>query len=702
MHLYQVALFLFASVGWAAEDSATLSPIRVRDHEGLIKKYDTIKTEVISSETIEHKHAQTVAEAAANQVGVDAQNSCANCGSKRVTINGLRGEHTTVLIDGMPMHSAISSFYGLDAIPVVGIDSIEISRGAGASLVAPEAIGGVLNVITVRPKQSGFLFNGNLGNAGTQFASLLGAVVGSEGKNRFLAAGQFSHQGYWDVDGNRVAEAPEMGNRSFFVKASSEITESDTLEARYGYLTLGILGGTVDGTRPTTPITQVAEYTDFQDGNTQKLYTGTQDKVTDTVDLRRHELMGRWNHFFGKEVQLQVSSSIAQQTQNSLYMHGYDYSNKDVLWFNDARLIFPLGDHHFFTLGADLKNQDMNSQSAVLYGGGSPLTKDDFRYRSRSFYIQDAWLLTDNSELSMALRHDSMAVNWLAQTAKENEIDQGIWAPRVNLKVVHDPNFTSRLMYGRGYRPPLSFFESQHGLSEEGFEVQIQDIELSHGLGYSLNYSKPGLSITGSSHLTWIKNMAYADVSGTGAAILRNSSSEYRIWAADLVVSWDVMPQWNLQLAVEHTGMPDDYKPLLPAAAIENRVRLVSDYHFGDFEFVNTFTWIASRDLSKYGYDRHYLTVENTGLPEVIQPKNLYAPPYLTWDVSLGYKWKERYTFIASIQNVLDYTQAGYGDSPLNWSTHNPANKDHYHLDNNHTWGPLRGRVFSVGLKAEI
>ena len=698
MYFTQALIFWMAFAG-AAEDSATLNAIRVRGSEGGLKKHDIIKTEVISAETIEHKRAHTVAEAAAGQVGVDAQNSCANCGSKRVSINGLRGEHTTVLIDGMPMHSAISSFYGLDAIPVVGIESIEVSRGAGASLVAPEAIGGVLNVITVRPKQTGFVFNGSAGTSSTHLVSLLGTSVSGEGKYRLLAAGQLSYQGHWDVDANAVAEAPEMGNRSFFVKGSAELTDKDTVEARYGYLSLGILGGTTNGTRPASPITTLAEYTDFDQGDVSRAFTGAQNMVADVVDLKRHELMARWNHFFSPEVQLQVSSSIAQQTQSSLYMHGYDYSNKDVLWFNDARVVFPLGESHFFTLGGEVKNQDMNSRSQVLYDAGG-LEKDDFKYRSRALYAQYTWMPTDHFELSTALREDWMAVDWLTQTARENEIETPILAPRVNLKWAHNAEFTSRLMYGRGYRPPLSFFESQHGLSEEGFRVEIRNVELSHGAGYSLAYARPGFSITGSAHLTWIRNMAYADTSAGGEAVLRNSPAEYRVFAGDVAVSWDISPMWNVQLAYEHVGLPAAYKPLLPAAAVENRVRLVSDTHFGNWELVNTFTWVGGRDLRPYGYDHHYRNAvdDGFGLPVLQDHKRLDVPSYLTWDISLGYQWRQRYTFFASVQNVLNFTQTGAGDSPLNWSVHG----DHFHLDNNHTWGPIRGRVFSVGLKAEI
>ncbi len=711
---WSIAFLVWGAACIAAEPPSHLGTIRVQGNEsGLIKRHEIIKTEVITKDGIEHKRAQTLAEAVSNQVGVDAQNSCANCGSKRVTINGLRGEHTTILIDGVPMHSAISSFYGLDAVPVVGIEAIEVSRGAGASLIAPEAIGGVVNILTSRPKETGLNVQGSYGNGASGFASLLGSWVSGSGKHSFVFAGQLSHQGFWDIDANGVSEAPNLSNQSFFVKVLSELTESDKLEARYARQTVGILGGTTDGTRPTTYVTNPGGTPpSFTSSDTSQTYLDSQNLVTDVVGLARHEGMARWSHFFEGGTQFQFTSSAAEQKQTSLYMHGYDYRNRDWLIFEDARLLFSVGDNHFFTLGAELKNQDMSSQSDKLYVGDG-LPNDGFSYRSRAGYVQYVWVPWENLELSSALRLDSMQVNWHAQTAKEFEIDQVLLAPRLHLKWQHAQNWTSRLMYGRGYRPPLSFFESQHGLNEYGFSVQITDIEKSHALGYSLAYTEQRFALTASSHYTWLAGMAFADgdVTAGDPAIFKNSSAEYQIWANDVLLSWNPQPNWNLQLSYEHFSLPSGYKARLPAAAIEQRARLVSDVHWGDWEWVNTVSWGAARDLTAYGYGSHYRTlvdVENIAgdplsgtHPEVGTLKSTRAPSFFLWDMYLGWKWKKEVSFFASIQNLFNFTQTSAGDSPLNWSTHG-ADPSHFHLDNNHTWGPLRGRVFSVGLKAEI
>lgn len=713
------ALLFLLGVGWAEAETPPPVPdtqaklgtiyIREQDHS-VLKRSEILKTEVISKKQIEHKRAQTLADAVSNQAGIDTQNSCANCGSKRVTVNGLRGEHTTILIDGVPMHSAVSSFYGLDAVPVVGIESIEVSRGSGASLIAPEAIGGVVNIITAKPKETGITIDSALGNAATGLFSILGSAVGSEGKHRLVLAGQLSNQGHWDTDGNFVSEAPDLSNRSFFIKTLSDFTPTDKLEARFARQTVGILGGTTNGTRPTTYVTTGPPT--FLDDDVAKRYTGTQDLLTDVVDLTRYEAMARYTRQMPGDAQLQFTVAAADQRQNSIYMHGYDYSNHDMLAFADLRAVFPIGDSLFFTLGAENKAQDMDSESDKLYNV-SALARDSFRYRSQSLYLQSVLTPAAGWELSAAVRADRLRVNWIAQTAREFEIDETLLAPRLHLKVDHSPKWTSRLMYGRGYRPPLSFFESQHGLNENGFVVEITELEKSHSLGYSLAYAKPGLSLTGSVHGTWLYAMAFADGNVTFGqpAIFRNFIGESQIWAKDLVLSYDLMPDWNMQLSYEHFSFPEQYSQRLPAAAVEQRIRMVSDWHIGQWEFVNTLTWIGARDLNRYGYNQHYRTLTtqfidplDPGLgtvPVVYEGKGTFAPPFLVWDLYLGWTSKSGISFFGSVQNVLNYTQTGYGDSPLNWSTHG-NDPTHFHLDNNHTWGPIRGRTISVGLKAQL
>ena len=103
---------------------------------------ELVKTETISEKAIERSGATNVNEALDKNPGIAVQVECSICNVRNVLLNNLPGRYTTLLIDGIPIYSSVSSAYGLDSVSVWGIERIDVARGAGASLIAPEALAG--------------------------------------------------------------------------------------------------------------------------------------------------------------------------------------------------------------------------------------------------------------------------------------------------------------------------------------------------------------------------------------------------------------------------------------------------------------------------------------------------------------------------------------------------------------------------------
>lgn len=97
--------------------------------------------------------------------GVRPQLNCNVCNTGDIHINGLEGPYTLILIDGMPIVSSLSTVYGLSGIPPSLVERIEIIKGPAASLYGPEAIGGLINVITKHPAKAP-LISADLGSTG--------------------------------------------------------------------------------------------------------------------------------------------------------------------------------------------------------------------------------------------------------------------------------------------------------------------------------------------------------------------------------------------------------------------------------------------------------------------------------------------------------------------------------------------------------
>ncbi|MBF4517526.1 TonB-dependent receptor [Flavobacterium sp. ANB] len=81
-------------------------------------------------------------------------------GFEGVQMQGLDAAYTMIMIDGVPLVGRSSGVLDLSRVSVGNIERIEIVKGASSALYGSEAMGGVINVITKRPKKD--MFSGNL------------------------------------------------------------------------------------------------------------------------------------------------------------------------------------------------------------------------------------------------------------------------------------------------------------------------------------------------------------------------------------------------------------------------------------------------------------------------------------------------------------------------------------------------------------
>ena len=188
-----------------------------------------MKTEVIDASVIENKNAVNLSEAIDNSPGVKVSNECSMCGVKRIMLNGMKGEQTTILVDGLPVHTMISGYYAVDAIPTTGVERIEVARGAGASLIAPEAIGGTINIVSYEPTENGAELDLSAGENGYRKLGFLGKGVTEDGRTRATLVAQYDDRDQADADNNKVNEAPMQENRSLTGRVSHDVTDADNL-----------------------------------------------------------------------------------------------------------------------------------------------------------------------------------------------------------------------------------------------------------------------------------------------------------------------------------------------------------------------------------------------------------------------------------------------------------------------------------------
>lgn len=654
------------------------------ERAGTIKD-SIIKMEVITEKKIQQKQATNLSEAIDNEVGIQSSTGCSMCGMKRIRINGMKGEHTTVLVDGVPMHSTVSSYYGMDSLTTAGVSSIEISRGAGASLLAPGAIGGVINIKSKKATTDSLFIDASIGNDGFRNVSVVGTGVSEDGKTRATVSAQTSLQGQWDADNNGVNESPSIENRSLSIRISQDLTDNDNLDVRYTTQDSDVFGGPMTKDHSGAVLLNGASANpSFVGNDVRNKYNGDPLGTLEAIDTQREEVIARWTHEIDEDSNFIITGSYANQIQDSIY-EGDTYYGVDDTYYADIRYNTFLGEDHFITVGIDTKLEDMDSTQNITPD------EDDFKMDSYGVYLQDTWTPTKQIEISAAIRVDSIKVDWTDQPGG-NEIDKTIAVPRIHIKYDHENGFASRLSAGQGYRAPLTFFESDHGiLSNTGFGIDIDNLEKSNSAGYSLNYDGERATATTSVNWTQIEDLAYIDQSGSQQT-LRNSDQTMNIIISDIVAGYQLTPAFSIGGSFEYFSYDEDYKAAQFLAQIEQRAKLMLDYEENGWMANMTAVWVGSRDLSEYGYEGWNRLAD---IGDASKAKDTDAPSYYTIDMKISKNINKNFTFYAGVKNLLDYTQANEGESPLFYD-------DEGGYDVGFIYGPLRGRQIYAGLQAKF
>ncbi|KNC68900.1 TonB-dependent receptor plug domain-containing protein [Pseudoalteromonas ardens] len=657
-------------------------------------KDDIAKTELLSNEYIKNTQSSSLADAIQNAIGIRVSNECAMCGAKRIMINGLKGEHTNVLVDGIPMHTMISGFYGMDSVAASGIGRIEIARGAGASLTAPEAIGGTVNLVTAEPSEDKIELDMATGTGGYKLISALANGISADGNTRATLIGQYDNKDQFDGDGNGVSENPALTNQSLTLMVSHDIGYSDNIRVRLNQTQSEVFGGPVLGDTATSISATLASVSQgeadalFVNDDVRNRYIGNAWETAEWVKTEREEASLSWLHEISSRLNVTSSLAYVDHIQDSFY-ESTDYYAEDTMYYYSVRFNYDLNAEHLLTFGADKRDEKMRSSSAALESTANYVS-DSFDYDTTGLYIQDTWLPNESVEVSAALRLDQIQADFVDPQKPGIEIDKTILSPRVDMRYFHNDSFTSRLSLGQGYRAPLSFFESDHGIldSGKGFQVEVSEPERSKSATYSLSYETEMLTVTASAAHTKVEHLATLSHTDSGTPVLTQLAETAAVTAVDISANWQVSDTLTVSAIAEQYHYDDTFKASFGIAPIEKRATLSTDLHINEWEIITSAIWVASRDLTEYGYEGF-----NDANGEFAKPTT--AESYVTVDLKVVKPLSKALSLYAGASNLFDYNQAEDMGSPLMYDAEGGYDVVYIH-------GPLRGRQAYLGLTYEF
>lgn len=115
-----------------------------------------LRVEVIDREDIEEKALMTpgsVAMLLSETSGLRVQTTAPSLGAANVRIQGLRGRYAQLLADGLPLYGSGDSF-SLLQVPPLDLEQVEVIKGAASALYGLSALGGVVNLVSRRPRDA--------------------------------------------------------------------------------------------------------------------------------------------------------------------------------------------------------------------------------------------------------------------------------------------------------------------------------------------------------------------------------------------------------------------------------------------------------------------------------------------------------------------------------------------------------------------
>jgi outer membrane receptor for ferrienterochelin and colicins len=426
-----------------------------------------IRTEVLGAMELRLPAPRHLADAMELLPGARVENNCQNCGTSEILLLGLEQKYTQILFDGAPLFSGLASVYGIEQIPAVFIDRIEVVKGGGSSIYGSGAVGGVINIIGRKPVRSGgmaeFRFDAIQGQPG-KASSLVADAVSADGHNFLSAYGQVSradavdlnHDGFSDLAQRRLEVA---GAR--FVRA----VKAGELRADYNRTTEFRRGG--NKFELPDPLADISERIDTKRDAATLTWTSTPMGDFDYqlgVGLARIDRETFYGGLFGRaadERLLGESSPGAGDNDQPFIDRGYRTAGeiagdqfgftKNWVWNLDLQ-VNRHWNKHLLSMGAQYYREKVDDVVPVSpFVADYPVARDIAKGDNLGAFVQDEWRFAEAWALVLGLRAD-----------QNSELSRPVFSPRFNVKWRASKELTLRVTFGTGFRAPQAFDEDLH------------------------------------------------------------------------------------------------------------------------------------------------------------------------------------------------------------------------------------------------
>ncbi len=628
-------------------------------------KSSPVKVEVVTSEYLMKNFAPTnLVEGISMINGVQEVVACGVCYTNSISINGLPGPYTAVLMDGTPIYGSLAATYGLNGIPTSIIDRFEVIKGPSSTLYGSEAVAGVINIITKDPDEHPLF---SLDIMGTSHLESFGNIAFSprSGKHRGYVGINYAYINDFDDDNaDGFGDMASLDRISLFSRWNIN-RKSGKLFTITGKLYFEDRRNGVE---------------EFLKDRAYRELRGDDTVYGESIYTYRSELFGKYE--FGSGFNLDYSFSHHEQDS---YYGADHYRAEQSILFGNFTWRKDLENHRLLT-GLTLRSQlyDDNTVATELTDG-SNYPDNQF---TPGLFVQDEWIVSKKVTLLSGLRADFH---------RDYQLE---WSPRFSVKYNPWPYTTFRLNTGTGFKL-VNLFTEDHAFVTGQRQVVIEE-ELRPEESYNITLNANHAFVLGESqgmfdldlYYTHFSNKIIPDYDTPGQIIYRNidGTAETKGISANLTQQW-----------VNGLG--------LVAGATFQRAVEISDEGKRAIEFAPDWSGVFTLN---YLWRKADITLAYTAnisgpmqLPEVYDldengnpfgsPRPTRSVPFSMQNFQVQKQFNAETSVYVGVQNLFNYQQelsplVGYNDPNFS-SGFSP------YFDTSYSFSPLHGREFYLGIR---
>jgi outer membrane receptor for ferrienterochelin and colicins len=604
-------------------------------------------------------------DATAQITGLRPQLNCSVCNTGDIHMNGMEGAYTSILIDGMPVVSSLSSIYGLSGIPLSMIERVEVIKGPASALYGSQAMAGVINIITKKTNSGDVLSVESSVSSMSEYSNELAFRWKlSDNITALSSLSLFNYNNKFDVNKDGFTDIALQNRYSFFNKLKIGNGEHP-YQIALRLFTEDRWGGELN----------------FSDK-----WKGTDSIYGESIETNRVELIQSWS--LPLSIPIEFQSSYVYHQQNSYYgINRFDAVQHTAF----TQMVYQKKKNkNEYDFGASIKYQH--------YDDNTILTRrsiDTLQTEAQVEFMPGLFLQHERKWNA----HWKSLLAWRTDLQKNHGL---IHSPRLSIQYKRNEQTQYRFGFGRGFRV-VNVFTEDHAALTGDRKIKIEEAlnpESSLNSFFSIDHFSLLRKATLKTELHFFYSYFFNRIQANydidpNLIVYKNLDGSVISRGANLKFDLQTEGNWNAQLGFT---LLDAFENRNDSLKTKQTLMFSSRFNI-NFNLTYDFPRLQSKiDFQTVGYSPMRLPV----LPNDFRPE--YSNWYFIHQIQLSNTSLKKVDFYVAVKNIFNFLPSNpimRANDPFDKqvTVNNPNN---YTFDTTYGYAPMQGRRVLIGFRYHL